>query len=81
MHEGFLHIVFRPVPANLVAVHAATEVDSIKTIRFCISLLTPSPPPPLDLLVDQASIVALERLGWDDSTLTVAYLIRRKRQC
>jgi hypothetical protein len=32
-------------------------VDSIKTIRFCMSLLKPSPPPLLDLLVDHASIV------------------------
>ena len=41
------------MPASLVAVHAASAVDSIKTIRFCISSLKPPPPPLLDLPVNQ----------------------------
>src|SRR5215218_1137609 len=59
------------MPASLVAVHAASAVDSIKTIRFCISLLKPSPPVSLDLLVDQASILASQRLEWDEGTPTM----------
>src|SRR5919202_395675 len=35
----------RNLPASLVAVHAASAVDSIRTTRFCISLLKPPPPP------------------------------------
>jgi predicted ester cyclase len=41
------------LPASLVAVHAASAVDRIKTIRFCISSLKPPPPPLLDLPVNQ----------------------------
>ena len=48
------------MPASLVAVHAASAVDSIKTIRFCISSLKPPPPPLLDLPVNLQSIVAGE---------------------
>jgi hypothetical protein len=64
---------FKNIPASLVAVHAASAVDRIETIRFCISLLKPSPPPSLDLLVDQTSIVAPPRLGWDEGTPTMAW--------
>jgi predicted ester cyclase len=41
------------LPASLVAIHAASAVDRIKTIRFCISSLKPPPPPLLDLPVNQ----------------------------
>jgi predicted ester cyclase len=41
------------LPASLVAVHAASAVDRIKTIRFCISSLKPPPPPLLDLPVNR----------------------------
>jgi predicted ester cyclase len=58
------------LPASLVAVHAASAVDRIKTIRFCISSLKPSPPPLLDLPVNHQSVVARRRLYQDGASST-----------
>jgi hypothetical protein len=58
------------VPASLVAVHAASAVDRIKTIRFCISSLKPPPPPLLDLPVNPQSIVARRELYQDGASST-----------
>jgi hypothetical protein len=45
-------------------------VDRIKTIRFCISSLKPSPPPLLDLPVNHYSIVARRELYQDGASST-----------
>src|SRR5215211_2381729 len=58
------------VPASLVAVHAASAVDTIETIRFCISSLKPSPPSLPDLPVNHQSIVARQELCQDGASST-----------